>query len=1502
MQLDTKEHGCKRAHPRRLEAVLCERPAAERMTIDGRPGQMTAKVADGRRTPWGALSSARTRPTISVVLGATRMLLVTALASVLLATFGFAADASAAGSGPPVNTVAPSIGGTPKEAVTLKAKQGTWTGETPIKYEFKWERLESSTWTPIKEATGKEATGASYTLTAEDVGKRVRFTVTAVNNAGSTEAKSPESEAVAGVPPKNTTLPAITPTEPQEGEVLTASAGKWSGTPATKYTYLWEACVGKKCTVVSEEKTASESSSYRVASFLKLLGDPLRVTVTDENGFPPNKSATSAESAPVKPGPPVPEELPTIEGEAREGHTLTVNRGKWAGTPVIEFSYQWSGCTSLGGCMPIVGATGTTHQVEAIEVGEMLEVTVTARNGQGSTPASAETATVLGNAPKNAAPPVITGEAVEGTVLSASTGAWTGTPKITYSYAWEDCNAEGTSCAPIAGAANEASYEPHASDIGDTIRVTVTARNAWEPPASAASSPTAVVVGNEPRNTAAPSIAGKALEGETLSVELGTWIGKHPITFSYRWERCSAPGACAPTGATGSTYPLTHADVGSAIRLIVTGENNAGSTAAPATSETASVQGNGVAVGWGENLRGALGVQYRDSWETSPVPSGGVSGIAELAAGGSDTYARLDSGEIVAWGGNDGGENGDDEVLSAWEQGLTHVTVDELKNENEITKLTGVKQMASANEHALALMNNGTVETWGANGYGQLGVGVQGFEVQTQVNTHVARTVRWPIGSKTPEVLGRPKPGESEEEARITAVAGGGGSDYALTKKGTVWAWGDDLEGQLGVDFAPRKELVKGVETEVTGPEHCHTETTHGEQFEACGEFPRKVMWKNPETEVEEELSHVKAIAAGSYATYALLEDGEVVGWGSNGYGQLAGPHPTIHAKNIRPSYIERYTPGESHASERLKGVVEVTAGLNSTLVRLENGEILGFGNAEFGALTLPTPSGEEFKTIDREENCHNVITLKEEEEKVTKEEASIKKVEGELAEAKAKGETSVVTKLEAKLATLEKKFHLNPEPKFCVKRAIPLPALNSLGPEHLHAEQVSAGNHYGVALAHGKVFAWGSNERAQLGNGIEPAGEETEAGKVNEPGFPTPAEVRGFGAAVQATAGTDSAVAVLLAAGQQAPRPVLTGTPEPLAIRLEWEPETANGAEKVQPLRVIYKPSQRKGEPPVAEEGGTGEGGEGPPENIVRPGIELESEPLEETPVLGEQLKGTPGTWTGTHPKFTYQWLRCPTGEGKEPCAKIYRCRVDKEVNGVVVKEHLEITEEEGLSQCTEKESPSSFPGHKVQPGDVGHELEFEVIATNAEGTVTAQSSLTGAVVAEAGEAEGEKASEFSCKTEPKPPICFSPFVITETVEHEIVNHKQITKQAKLVAEPYEIHFTFPAPERERTKLRTLVVLPIGPPAITSQPVNATVKAGEEAKFHALASGGPRPTVRWESSTNGGASWSVVPGANMTSLVISRTTLAENGSEYRAVFTNSLASAETAVATLTVE
>jgi hypothetical protein len=80
-------------------------------------------------------------------------------------------------------------------------------------------------------------------------------------------------------------------------------------------------------------------------------------------------------------------------------------------------------------------------------------------------------------APVNTQEPIISGTAKVGNTLTASSGTWTSSSNITYSYQWLRCDASGTGCSNIGGATGT-HYQVKNADVGHTLRVRVTAKNA----------------------------------------------------------------------------------------------------------------------------------------------------------------------------------------------------------------------------------------------------------------------------------------------------------------------------------------------------------------------------------------------------------------------------------------------------------------------------------------------------------------------------------------------------------------------------------------------------------------------------------------------------------------------------------------------------------------------------------------------------------------------------------------------------------------------------------------------------------------------------------------------------------------------------------------------------------------------------------------------------------------------------------------------------------------
>jgi RHS repeat-associated protein len=246
------------------------------------------------------------------------------------------------------------------------------------------------------------ATSNQYTPTTSDQTYNLALKVTATNADGSSSATSARTGPVAQIPvPQNTTAPAVSGT-PAVGKTLTTTNGVWNY--ASTYTYQWQRCdsSGAACANIS----GSSASTY--VAVAGDVGSTLRsvVTATNNSG---SASATSAVSPVIlQYAPPVSVSLPTVDGFVDVGSTLTTDSGSWSSGDSFTAALQWQRCS--GSCLDISGATGTSYQATAADLGTRLRVKATATNATGGA------TTVYSNR---------TGIDYESSVLSSSpTGYW----------------------------------------------------------------------------------------------------------------------------------------------------------------------------------------------------------------------------------------------------------------------------------------------------------------------------------------------------------------------------------------------------------------------------------------------------------------------------------------------------------------------------------------------------------------------------------------------------------------------------------------------------------------------------------------------------------------------------------------------------------------------------------------------------------------------------------------------------------------------------------------------------------------------------------------------------------------------------------------------------------------------------------------------------------------------------------------------------------------------
>jgi hypothetical protein len=187
---------------------------------------------------------------------------------------------------------------------------------------------------------------------------------------------------------------------------------------------------------------------------------------------------------------------PAISGTPTVGQTLTASDGTWSNTPT-SFAYQWLRCNGGGNnCANVANGTQKTYTLVGADAGNTMRVRVTATNADGSNSAqSAQTAVVAAAtssaAPKNTAPPTISGTPKVAQTMTADPGSWSGNP-TSFAYQWQRCDADVAACSNLVGATNKTYVVPLA-DLGYRLRVVVTAHNS-KGTATATSAITTVVV------------------------------------------------------------------------------------------------------------------------------------------------------------------------------------------------------------------------------------------------------------------------------------------------------------------------------------------------------------------------------------------------------------------------------------------------------------------------------------------------------------------------------------------------------------------------------------------------------------------------------------------------------------------------------------------------------------------------------------------------------------------------------------------------------------------------------------------------------------------------------------------------------------------------------------------------------------------------------------------------------------------------------------------------
>jgi alpha-tubulin suppressor-like RCC1 family protein len=282
----------------------------------------------------------------------------------------------------------------------------------------------------------------------------------------------------------------------------------------------------------------------------------------------------------------------------------------------------------------------------------------------------------------------------------------------------------------------------------------------------------------------------------------------------------------------------------------------------------------------GDATQGTYALRWRRA-EGSPVTAGGEPRATERP--GVRIAASRDHSLIVLGNGRVMGWGSSDSGAHGLDDALAEPrTVRGLEDVVEVAAGDGfVGGGLPARSFSLALGLDGQIRAWGSNQYGFLGVGLAfGAAERSHVPTLVT---------------GIPE--------RIVSVVAGSGHALALGLSGRVWAWGHNAAGQLGrPPGAPAFEPVQ------------------------VPDFGR-----------------VTAIAATIDASFAMLDDGTLWGWGRSdllGVGLERGV--TATPQSLVPSN------DFGTAGDRL---VAIFAGGNTVFVKDDRGRVFGWGDTRDGQL-----------------------------------------------------------------------------------------------------------------------------------------------------------------------------------------------------------------------------------------------------------------------------------------------------------------------------------------------------------------------------------------------------------------------------------------------------------------------------------------------------------------------------------------------------------------------
>ncbi len=338
-------------------------------------------------------------------------------------------------------TGAPGITGTVQAGQTLTASTSAITdddGLDNVSYSYQWIRNDGATDSDIPDATG-----STYELTDDDVGKTIKVRVSFTDDQSNPESLTSAATATVAARPNTaaTGAPSINGTA-QAGQTLTASTSDIvdaDGLDDVSYTYQWIRNDGTTDSDIPDATGATyELTDDDVGKTIKV-----KVTFTDDRNNSESLTSTATSAVTARPNSSA-TGAPTITGTAQVSQTLTVSTSGIVDTDGLDdvsYGYQWIRNDGTNDS-DIAGAIGSTYELVDADQGKAIKVRVSFEDDRGNSESltSAATTTVAARPNRPAAGlPAISGTANVGDFLTADLSNITdadGLDDANYSYQW----------------------------------------------------------------------------------------------------------------------------------------------------------------------------------------------------------------------------------------------------------------------------------------------------------------------------------------------------------------------------------------------------------------------------------------------------------------------------------------------------------------------------------------------------------------------------------------------------------------------------------------------------------------------------------------------------------------------------------------------------------------------------------------------------------------------------------------------------------------------------------------------------------------------------------------------------------------------------------------------------------------------------------------------------------------------------------------------------------